>query len=680
MSEILVALILGLGFGSLIASLSLGVVLNYRGSGAVNLGLGAVAMLAAFLFYTLKVSGVFLFRGVSVGGPMATVPALLITLAVCALLGVIWDALVLKALRGSPPLAKMVASLGLLLVIQSGMVIEFGDTGQVAPSVVPNVGTISISGNVVPADRIVVAGIVILITIVLAAAYRWTRFGLCTRAASENEAAAMLNGLAPNRLSMINTTLAFVSAGALGVLVAPMASLDPVTITVAIVPALAAALLARFTSFGVAAAVGLALGCLQSLITYVETKSWFPTSGGVALPGVTELIYFLIIAIVIYARGNRLPVRGALTEARLPIAPAARRIGAPLAALLVFGAIAIIFLPFDFRQALITSLIGAVICLSLVVTTGFVGQISLAQIALAGTSAFIITKIATHTGIGFPLAPLAGAAGATVIGFFVGLPALRVRGVNLAIVTMAAAVAIENFGFNNASWGAGASGSLVPHPTFFGLNLGQDAGFLAIGPGKLPSPVFGLLCLGVFAVLGASVAGLRRSSLGHHMLAVRSNERAAAAAGVPVRDVKLLAFALSSFIAGIAGALYAYDLGSVTSLSFDILVSFGFIAFAYVGGITTVTGALIGGLTAADGLLITGIRKATGLPANWALVFGGVALIVTVIANPAGVAGALRQQFRGVMSRRLAPIAAPKPAAAGYVSDVVPDPLEVKHT
>jgi branched-chain amino acid transport system permease protein len=651
MTEILVELILGLAIGALICSLSLGLVLNYRGAGVVNVGLGAVATLGAFLFYSLNVKGVLLFRGLSIGGPMAKVPALVITLLICAALGVLWDIIVLRPLRRAPPIAKLVASLGLLLALQAALVLEFGNTGQVAPSVLPNVGTISVGGQPLPANELVVAGIVVLVAVALAAVYRWTRFGLCTRAASENEQAAMLNGLSPDRLSMINTTMAFVLAALLGVLVAPMASLDPVTMTVAIVPALAAALLARFTSFTIAAAAGLVMGAIQALVTYAQTKSWFPTSGGVALPGTSDLIYLLIVAAVICGVGKSLPVRGTLAESRLPAAPAARRVIKPTMILLVLGAAAVIFLPFSLRSGMITSLIGALVCLSIVVTTGFVGQISLAQIALAGVSAFAITKLAAHTGLGFPIVPLIGALAATGFGLVVGLPALRVRGVNLAVMTMAAAVAIENFGFQNATWGAGPSGSPVPEPTLFGLDIGPKAGF-SLGPGKIPSPVFGLVCLIVLAAIACFVVLLRRSSLGHQMLAVRSNERAAAAAGIRVRDVKLVAFALSSFIAGLAGALYAYQLGAVTTASFDIFVSFGFIAFAYIGGITTVSGALIGGVLVADGLGITVIQKVTGLPSNWALLFGGVALVVTVIANPAGIAGATREQIASLRARR----------------------------
>ena len=251
--------------------------------------------------------------------------------------------------------------------------------------------------------------------------------------------------------------------------------------------------------------------------------------------------------------------------------------------------------PYDFRQALINSLIGAIVCLSLVVITGFVGQISLVQLALAGVGGYAVSKLAADAGIAFPIGPIIGACVATLFGLVAATSALRVRGVNLAIVTLAAAVALENFVFNNTSWGGGVNGSPTKSPSLFGLHLGPDALYTWTDE-KLPSPIFGFLCLGVVIVLGLFVASLRTSRLGQQMLAVRSNERAAASAGISVRNVKLAAFGISSFIAGLAGAMYAYDFGSVSAPQYGIISALGFVAFAYLGGITTVTGALFGGL------------------------------------------------------------------------------------
>jgi branched-chain amino acid transport system permease protein len=649
MSEFLLFALLGLGLGALISGLGLGVVLSYRGCGLINVGLGGVAMLGAYVFYDLRTSGALLLppipfapHTISLGGAWGTAPAFVVAVLVCALTGALFDVVVLRRLRGASALAKLLASLGLLVTLQAIAVLRFGTSGQAAPAVIPAGpnDVVHVFGQSVANDRFILTGIVVAAGIVLWAIYRYTRFGVATRAAAEDESKAMLVGLPPNELSLVNNVAAFVLAGALGVLVAPMTQLDPTTIAFAIVPALAAALFARFTSFGIVVVAGLAMGIVDSLVTYFSSKSWFPTSAGVPIPGVTELIFFLIIVMAMFVRGGRLPERGVLAEARLPAAPRATRVLAPA---LVGGALAVAALlvfPFDFRQALINSLIGSAVCLSFVVTTGFVGQISIVQVGLAGISGFVVSKLAVHTGIGFPLGLLAGAAAATAVGVLTAISALRVRGVSLAIVTLAAGVALEEFVFANPTIGGGQAGAPVPPPHLLGIDLSPRASF-PVNAATLPSPVFGFVCVIAVVLLGMLVAGIRRSTLGQRMLAVRSNERAAAAAGIDVRAIKLIAFAISSAIAGVAGALYAYNFGSVTAGRFGIVAALSFVAFAYLGGITTVSGAIVGGLLVTEGLVIHAVNVWFGVPADYQLLIAGLALILTIMFNPLGIAGAV---------------------------------------
>ena len=224
----------------------------------------------------------------------------------------------------------------------------------------------SSSGGSVPLDRFLLAGIVIATAAVLAALYRWSRFGLATRAASENEVSAMLAGLSPSRLSMANTLLACLVAGGLGVLAASITVLYWQTLPLYIVPALAAALFARFTSFGIACAVGLSLGMAQSaLLYYIAPKPWFPTDHGIALPGVWDLFVFGVIVIAMFWRGASLPGRGELIEKRLPLVPSSERLGRNALLGTAACAIALVVFPWDFRQALIVSLLASLICLSL---------------------------------------------------------------------------------------------------------------------------------------------------------------------------------------------------------------------------------------------------------------------------------------------------------------------------
>jgi branched-chain amino acid transport system permease protein len=384
---------------------------------------------------------------------------------------------------------------------------------------------------------------------------------------------------------------------------------------------------------------------LENILYYLQTFSWFPTDHGVAMPGVQPLFVFVLMVVAMFVRGTNLPSRGELVERRLPLAPRAQRLLRTATIAVVVAVVALIVLPYDFRQALITSLLATVMCLSLVVITGYVGQISIVQLALAGVSGFILSHLATDHGVGFPWGMLIGACGATVCGLVTAVSALRVRGVSLAVVTLAAAVAIEQFVFLSTTWGGGSSSSPVPEPKIGGFDLGPYGPFKGLD-GKVPSPVFGFFVVGITVLLGLLVANLRRSNLGRRMLAVRSNERAAAAAGINVRNVKLAAFGISSFIAGIGGALYGYNFSSVTVGRFSALTALSLIAFAYVGGITMVSGAVLAGLISVEALIPYALEKWFGISGNWALLFGGVALIVTLFQNPDGVAGATYRKRR----------------------------------
>jgi branched-chain amino acid transport system permease protein len=648
MQLVLLFALLGLGTGALIAGIALGVVLTYRGAGIINLATGAVAMVAGYTFWSLKTG---FFFDLTLG----TVPALVVTLLVVLLVGVLMELGAFRPLRAASPLAKLAASLGVLLLAQAAMLLGFGTAAKPAPAILPD-ATVSLTGVTVPVDRFILTGVVVGFAVALWALYRWSRFGLATRAASENEGAAVLAGLSPNQLSMVNTLLSCLVAGTVGVLAASLVQLDSVTLPLQIVPALAAALFARFTSFGIACAAGLGIGVAQSLMYYASTQPWFPTDNGNPLPGIQQLLVFVIIVIAMFWRGASLPGRGELVEKRLPAVPLPHRMARAVVIAVLLCAVALVVFPFDFRQALINSLIGAIIIMSFVVITGYVGQISVVQLALSGVAGFTLSHLATDAGIGFPLGPVIAIAVTTLLGLVTAVSALRVRGVSLAVVTLAAALAMEQFIFVNSTWGGGSGGSPVPSPHLFGLDIGPTSAFRGLD-GNLPSPVFGFVVLAITIALGLYVANLRRTGLGRRMIAVRANERAAAAAGVHVRNVKLTAFALSSFIAGVAGTLYGYNFGSISATRFSALTALGLIAFAYIGGVTMVSGAVFAGLISTEALFPHALDKWFGTSGNWGLLVGGIALIFTLRVHPEGVAGAglKRRQRRAAGPARPAP-------------------------
>jgi branched-chain amino acid transport system permease protein len=649
--------LLGLGEGALIAALAISVVVFYRGSGTVNLSMGAIAMVASYLNYSFG-AGTF---GFTPPGWLA----LLLTLVIIAVLGTIIEFGLFWPLRTSSPLAKLAASLGLLLLAQALIAIIYGNSTLSPTSILPG-APVHVFGKVVPEDRLWLALIVVVLAAALWAVYRFTPFGLATRAAAESEPFAMYAGLSPRRLSLANSLVASVIAGAFGILVAPLITLNTTQLPLEIVPALGAALFAGFNSLGVACFAGLVMGALSSLLNYWSSQPWFPQSQGNPINGLPELLFFVLVAIAMAWRGSKMPARGELTEKRMPLAPRPENLLRNSVIALVIGVVLLIVFPYDFRQALVNSMLGAMICLSLIVVIGYVGQISVVQVGLAGVTGYAMSHMLTSAGgvwADFPIAPLVGIVAALVVGFITAVASLRVRGVSLAVVTLAGMYAIENFGFGNALWGAQATGSPVSPLHVFGINLSPTASFRGVD-GKVPSPVFGFVVLVVLILLSILVAAIRRGKLGQKMLAVRSNERAAAAAGINVRQVKLTAFMVSALIAGICGALYAYNFGTVSADLFGTVNSLVIIAYAYFGGITMITGALFAGLGATQGLIPQAFQTWWGLSGNWALLIGAVGLLVTLVGNPDGIAGTGYWKRRTKAKQRALAAAGAEPASA----------------
>ena len=649
MEQILLFAVLGLGTGALIAGLGLSLVATYRGSGTINIATGAIAMFGAYVFYGLHVGGYLLFPGLRIAGGQGlvepVVPAVLYTLITCAVLGVVLHYLVMRPLRQQSALAKLVASVGILLIIQSYVVLTFGTQGLPAPNVLPT-NAVHLLGGDVPSNRFQLLILVVVLTVVLAVAYHFTRFGLATRAAQESETEAALSGLSANRLELINTVTSCVIAGGLGMFVAPLTQLDPSTIALAVVPALGAALLARFTSFVTVAGAGIGMGILASLVAYAQGQSWFPASQGVPWPGITDLVYFVVIVIALLWRGQSLPDRGTLVEPRLPKAPPPERVMRPTLIAGSIGLVAVFLLPYNLRAALIVSMIGMIACLSLVLLTGLVGQVSLFQFGLAGVAGVITSKLASSHGIGWPWSPLLGVLGAVILGLVVALPALRVRGVQLAILTLAAASALNSFYFGNPVFGVPAAGAPVPQPTIFGFSIGTNSPVRSLD-GDQPSPLFAIGVLLVLIACAVAVANIRRASLGKRMLAVRSNERSAAAAGISPGVIKLATFGIATVIMALAGVLYAYNFGNLDPTQFTVFNTLALVAFAYLGGITTVRGAVIGGLIISDGLVSYSLNHYLNISTTIQLILAGFLLVFTIITNPDGIAQAPPPKWPG---------------------------------
>jgi len=631
----LLFLIVGLGAGAAYAALAMALVTTYRGTGVINIAQGAMAMWAAFVYDELRRAGdlVLPVGRLDLGGGLAVWPALLTGVAVAAALGLILHVAVFRPLRSAPPLAKVVASVGVAIVLQALVLLRFGTGRRAVPSALPDdpvhVGSLSFSE-----DRIWFAAVVALIAVLLWAYGRYTRWGLATRAAAESERGATLLGWSPDRLAAATWVLAAVVGAAVAIVVAPSVGLDPVSWSLMVVPGLACALVGRLTSVGVACAAGLALGAVESEITFLSSKEWWPDWATV---GVAETVPLLVIVVALFVVGPRLPGRGSATVDPLPSVPTPRRRPPVVAGLVAAGFAALLLTDGSYRFGVITSMIVAVMALSLVVLTGFVGQISLAQAAFAGSAGFVLSKIGT--GLPFPLSLLAAALAATALGLLVAVPALRVRGVQLAVVTLAAGVAIEQLVFQNPRL-TPTGGNLIPDARIFGLDLAIRRG------AELARWQFGALVLVVLTLAALAVANLGRSGTGRALLAVRSNERAAASIGVDVAVAKLVAFGMSAFLAGLGGALIGYSRGQLSADSFGVSVSLTLLAFAYLGGITTVGGALVAGGLAPLGIGYVVLDRTTDIGEHY-LLASGILLVATAVLNPGGIAGTVRSRMTG---------------------------------
>jgi sulfate-transporting ATPase len=642
--------LLGLGNGGVFAALAVALVVTYRASGVLNFATGAQALYAAYTYALLRTGQLLqpipgLSPTINIGTSLGFWPALLITLAIQAVMGALAYLLVFRPLRNHRPVAKAVASIGLMGLLTAIVTYQVGTAViQVNPIYPQN--HLSFLGINISADRLLLAGTIIGLGIVLTVLFRFTRFGLATRASAETEVGALVSGLSPDRIALVNWIISFMVCGLAGILIAPLVPLVPGTYTLFIVPALAAAVVGRFHSLGWAITAGLGIGALESLSVYVNgVHPGFPAGAG-------ELIPLVLVLAVLAVRGKTIPSRGTLLQVTLGRAPRSHwRLAAAMLGTAA-GLAAIYSFTGNDRAALYTSMITAVISLSLVVVTGYTGQISLAQLTFAGVSAYILSTFATSWGIPFPIAPILAALVAAAAGVVIGIPALRVRGLMLGVVTLTFAAGVEAIWFNNNSIDGGSGGLTIPTPRLFGMDL-------SIGAGKdFPRPAFGILCLIVLVLVSFGVSGLRTSRLGSAMLAVRADERSAAAAGINVVRVKLIGFAIAAFIAGLGGSLLAYQLGNVTFQDFDAFL--GLVAFSVVvvAGITSVSGGILAGVISSGGILVALISSGVGSGGvdNWYGVVAGIGVILTVIYNPDGLVGPThlfleQRRVRGVLAQ-----------------------------
>lgn len=605
---------LGLITGLTYGLLGLGLTLVYRATRILNFAHGEIGALPAALIPILVINN---------GWPYWVVVPM--ALVMSAVLGGLTELLVIRRLSKAPRLILLVATIGvsqILLVIN--MVLP--RKGELARSSYPTPfgWSFKVGSYFVSPGQVAILLVSPLVLVGLSAFLNRTTVGMASRAAAENSDAAELAGVPVRRVSLLVWTVAGLLAGASAVLVGPT---KPLLTTVALGPslmlrALAAAMIGGLVRLPAVFAGGIAIGILEALVTFNYSTG-----------GTLELVLFLVVVVSLVVRRNLGQLARGGEESSWSLAGTVRALPPRLArrsdvrrarrGVLLGAVVLAVVAPLPFSSAqhvLMTSVVlFALMGLSLVVLTGYAGQVSLGQFAFVGLGAVVGGRM-LQLGYVPWMAMLYSVVAGGLAALIIGIPALRIRGLFLAVTTLAFAVATSTWVFGQ-DWLVSLTGSQpstrIPRPVLFGVDMQRTRNYY-------------WLCLAIFIAVAAMVHRLRTSGVGRAMIAVRDNEPAAATLAVAPRRVKLVAFVLAGMIASLGGYLYGGLLVTFTSSSFGPVESLNLLALVIFGGVTSITGAAVGAMW------VRGIPYFFG--SNIGLISSGAGLLLVLLLLPGGMA------------------------------------------
>jgi sulfate-transporting ATPase len=589
----------------------------------VNFAQAALGLVGAYVFYEARVEA-------DLGEPLA----LALGVGTSASLGAAFYATVIRRMRNASMITGVVATLALLVVLQSAAILRYGPQTRVVPSMLP-IHPTQLGSITVGADRIWILAIVLALTVGLWAIYRHTSFGVATTAVAENPRGAAALAVSPHRIAVINWGVGSALGGVAAILLVPITGLGSSNLTWLVIPVLAAAVVGRFGSFPLTLAGGLAIGVAQSLVTrYVETPG-----AGTAVPFLLATIVLLFRGANVAAKNERFGPMPRLGSGRIAWVPLG--IGSGFTLLSAWW-----IFPDSWRYALVAQLIVAIVLMSFVVVTGFAGQVTLAQFAFAGLGAMGASWLMFHHGWPFAWAALGGALLTAPVGVVIGLAGVRTRGVDLAILTLGLAISVPAVVFGNADIMRRVAGRT------------ERLDLLGIDISAREHPErYATVALIVLVVVGLGVTNLRRSRAGRRLIAVRTNERAAAAMGISVVGAKLYAFVLGGVIAGLGGVLFAFQDPIPRSGEFTGLRSIDATQYAVLGGVGTVAGPLTGSLAHPDGVgqrafVLIGLFDDGARAALVVAIGANLLLLAMLTASPDGVASLAQRAVLRLRQRR----------------------------
>ena len=598
--------LLGLGSGGGYALLALGIIVVHRGCGVVNFAQGAIATTSAYIFWKLHAHAGF-------GLLTAGAPGL----AGGALIGSAFYWGVGRRLTEASGTAKVLVALGLLLMLQAILRLVWTNQQEYVPNFLAH--DLVFADTPQQALSIVLVVAAVVLTAALSFVFARTRFGLVTTALQDSPMGAQSLGLSPHPWAAAAWAISGVLAAITGILLLPMTALSPNALGPFMIPALGVAYLAGFRRFWLALAVGLAAGVAQSVAIGLDLGAGFARS----IPS------FVVLAALVL-RGHSLPGRGTVDMPRLfrvgtgrtPLIAVATALGA-LSALVTF-------LPDYWSDTFALTAILAIVGLSIVISTGYAGQISLLPLGLTGAAVLFSGWLSQH-GAPLPLTILGSAAVAAVAGLFAGLIAARLRGIEPTLATLALAGIIETWLFTSDTIVNGAQGWTVADISLFGFSVDNTA-----YPRR-----FAALCWIAATLVALSLAAIRGSRVGRRLLAARSDERAAAASGVYVPEAKVAAYAFSGAIVGVAGALLAVQSGTVGGSrfgeGFSYIDSLGLLATTVLSGVGFVAGGILTGIFSPGGLFPQLLSFGSTVN-DWIVLLLSANLVFVLVSEPDGIA------------------------------------------
>ena len=569
MNDLLGLLVLGLASASIYAVAASGLVVTYQTSGIFNFAHGAVAMLSAFVYWQLSSPDAW---------GLPTLLSLVLTLGVFAPgLGWLIDRVLMRRLHDATPITRLVVPIGLLVaLIQIAVVIWPPATVNATLPRFFDGDTVTIFDVVIEYHQLIVFAAAIAVAIGLRLLLRRSRLGTAMRAVVDSRELAALNGVRADRVSGLSWALGCALAGLAGVLIAPIISLDQTQLTLLVINAYAAAMVGRLRSLPLTAVGALILGLSREAANRYrnDLPSW------ITVDTVPALMLFVVLLVV--PQDKAVVFGGRRDRSRVPTTSLA------MAAVAGLALVAVAFVLPDLVHGRALDTIGyglalSIVAVSLVPLTGYAGQISLAPLAFAGLGAIFMYWWGAD---GNPLALLAVAACCGVIGALVALPTLRLKGLYLALATMAFALFCEKAVFTEVDQFKD-SAAVYERLQIPGLDTSSDRANLVV-------------MAVLFSLLGILLTSIRRGVLGRRLQAMKDSPAAASTLGLDLPRLKLGVFALSSAIAGVGGAMLGGWRGRAGTQQFALLEGalpgLPLVLMVVVGGIAAVAGALIGAM------------------------------------------------------------------------------------